>query len=218
MSHPLSAGNSGAGSPTVPQTASTVTASASGTVTPSIAAGSQPCSQAGKPKRISRWSPERLAERRRLMAKIKSETRREVAEWISYAQDTTYQVSLLSIAATGHLTAAAALQMISHYCEQSLQNGGDQFVYRPTQKWLDCTGLSNDEWIHARQLLRDAGFIAERRRFDLALQEIVIEIAFDFYAWADKVEELRQRKGQQIQAELEIEAGVIQTHLAPVQA
>lgn len=102
-----------------------------------------------------------------------------------------YSVPRLYTLLTGGLAAASALRVIEAWSEGQFQRNGSAWVYASTSQWTNRSGLSDEEWIAARQVLREFGLIRERRRYHLELSEIVTEIAFDPEAFAREVADIR---------------------------
>lgn len=163
--------------------------------------------------RSRKWTEEALAERRRLRRQIKQQVKASVDQWMQRAEQSQFTVNYLVVQATGHLTAAAALQVISVASEQQLTATGDPYTYRTQEQWCESSGLSAEEWMTARHALRQRGFVLERRRWDLDLDEIVIDLAFDFDAWAERLAEIRQQAVDFFQFEHERDAGLLKPRL-----
>lgn len=102
-----------------------------------------------------------------------------------------YSVPRLYVMLTGGLAAASALRVIEAWSEAQFQHNGSAWVYASTHQWTNRSGLSDEEWVAARQVLREFGLIRERRRYRLELSEIVTEIAFDPEAFAREVADIR---------------------------
>lgn len=102
-----------------------------------------------------------------------------------------YSVPRLYVMLTGSLAAAGALRLIEAWSEGQFQHNGSAWVYATTYQWTHHSGLSDEEWVAARQVLREFGLIRERRRYSLELSEIVTEIAFDPEAFAREVADIR---------------------------
>jgi hypothetical protein len=168
-----------------------------------------------KKKRASRWTPESLAEHRKLKAKVKANIRRAVDDWMLKAENKTYAASYLMVQATGSLCAAAALQAISTASEKSFTSTGNAFVHRTAEEWHVSAGMAADEWLAARWQLREQGLVIERRRFDLEIDEIVTELAFDFEAWGRRLAEIREQAYAHFRDRFEADAGLLQSYFAP---
>lgn len=102
-----------------------------------------------------------------------------------------YSVARLYVEITGSLPTAAALQLIELWSERAFNANGSPWVFEPAQKWAFYSGLSEEDWVQARATLRSCGLIAERRRYDAALGELVVEIAADAAAVARAVADFR---------------------------
>lgn len=102
-----------------------------------------------------------------------------------------YSVARLYVEITGSLPTAAALQLIENWSEQAFNSTGSPWVFQPAQKWAFHSGLSEEDWVTARATLRACGLIVERRRYDLQLGELVVEIASDAEAVARAVADFR---------------------------
>jgi hypothetical protein len=106
--------------------------------------------------------------------------------------DEMYSVPRLYVVLTGSLASASALQLIETWSEKSFRELGTPWVNATLNTWTHYSGLSDEDWVAAREVLRDFGVIQERRRFDLKRSEIVTEIAFVPEAFAREVAEVRE--------------------------
>jgi hypothetical protein len=105
--------------------------------------------------------------------------------------DEVYTVPMLYVAVTGSLAPAHLLQLIERWSEQSYADTGSSWVRRPVQDWVNFSGLDENDWVAARDSLRERGLIEERRRFDLETDEIITEIAFVPSVFAAEVAKVR---------------------------
>ena len=105
--------------------------------------------------------------------------------------DEVYTVPMLYVAVTGSLAPAHLLQLIERWSEQSYADSGSSWVRRPVQDWVNFSGLDENDWVAARDSLRERGLIEERRRFDLEADEIITEIAFVPSVFAAEVAKVR---------------------------
>jgi hypothetical protein len=105
--------------------------------------------------------------------------------------DEVYTVPMLYVAVTGSLAPAHLLQLIERWSEQSYADTGSSWVRRPVQDWVNFSGLDENDWVAARDSLRERGLIEERRRFDLEADEIITEIAFVPGVFAAEVAKVR---------------------------
>lgn len=174
---------------------------------PALAALPKAQAQAiSKPRRPrAAGTADELEARRRLKARVNAKITKLTDTWM---QDATYhRVSLpyLTIVAAGSLAAASAVQAIGDYSEHAWATTKDEWVFRTLQEWMDSTGLSEDEWMTARHALRDLGIVRERRRFAIAFNGIVTELAFSPDVWATRLSKVRQdiRDGFRDQVEME---------------
>lgn len=116
---------------------------------------------------------------RAIKAAQAAQVERMVAQRMEQLSRETYQVSWLHVEVVGSLPAASALSAIKRCSEQADRATGNPWVALPLQSWLHNTGLDSDQWLQAREALRELGIIHERRCFDPVADEIGTEIAFD---------------------------------------
>lgn len=122
---------------------------------------------------------ETLAAARALKAAQAAQVERMVAQRMTQLSQEAYQVPWLHVEVAGSLPAASALCAIERCSGAADRATGSPWVALPLQNWLRDTGLDSDQWLQAREALRELGIIHERRCFDPAIDEIGTEIAFD---------------------------------------
>ena len=124
-------------------------------------------------------SAEAVAAARALKSAQAAQVERTVDQQMAQLFRETYQVSWLHVEVAGSLPAASALCAIECRSTQANLATGSPWVALPLQDWLHLTGLDTDQWLQARETLRELGVIHEHRCFDPAADEIGTEIAFD---------------------------------------
>ena len=154
---------------------------------------STPPSKSATAKRRSRQFPlgDDLAVARAVKAQQRASVEQTVESRMEQLAREAYQVPWLYVEITGNLPAASALCVIERCSEQARLGTGSGWVHLPLQRWMNFTGLFADQWLAARQELRELGVTRERRTYDLAAGEIVTQIAFVTEAFAQEVAKLR---------------------------
>ncbi|MFT3819791.1 MAG: hypothetical protein QM750_19635 [Rubrivivax sp.] len=94
-------------------------------------------------------------------------------------------------AITGSLASAHALYIIELWSERALTETGSPWVRVPEEQWIYNSGLSFEEWIESRRMLRDLGLIAERRYFDDDRHGLATEYSFDCAGFSRHLAALR---------------------------
>lgn len=136
--------------------------------------------------------PDQLAVARRRKELQRTQVARYVESRLDAMEcDEVYTVPMLYVAVTGSLAPAHLLQLIERWSEQSYADSGSSWVRRPVQEWVNFSGLAENDWVAARDSLRERGLIEERRRFDLDADEIITEIAFVPSVFAAEVAKVR---------------------------
>ena len=134
-----------------------------------------------------------LASRRRRKADETEQVLRYVDDRISALErQETYAVPRLYVAVAGSLAPGHLLSLVIDWTERSDATPDYRWIRRSVQEWIDFSGLHEDDWVAARQVLRDKGLIQERRSYDLAVDEIVVEIAFAPEVFAAEVARVRE--------------------------
>lgn len=136
--------------------------------------------------------PDQLAVARRRKELQRTQVARYVESRLDAMEcDEVYTVPMLYVAVTGSLAPAHLLQLIERWSEQTYADSGSGWVRRPVQDWVNFSGLAENDWVAARDILRERGLIEERRRFDLEADEIITEIAFVPNVFAAEVAKVR---------------------------
>lgn len=136
--------------------------------------------------------PDQLAVARRRKELQRTQVARYVESRLDAMEcDEVYTVPMLYVAVTGSLAPAHLLQLIERWSEQAYADSGSGWVRRPVQDWVNFSGLAENDWVAARDILRERGLIEERRRFDLDADEIITEIAFVPNVFAAEVAKVR---------------------------
>lgn len=136
--------------------------------------------------------PDQLAVARRRKELQRTQVARYVESRLDAMEcDEVYTVPMLYVAVTGSLAPAHLLQLIERWSEQAYADSGSGWVRRPVQDWVNFSGLAENDWVAARDILRERGLIEERRRFDLEADEIITEIAFVPNVFAAEVAKVR---------------------------
>lgn len=102
------------------------------------------------------------------------------------------RVPRMYVVITGSLASASALYLIARTSEEAFQRTGSPWVHADLRFWVHQAGVSEEDWVEARHLLRDLGLIKERRRFDLDRDQIISELAFELDAFSSAVARVRQ--------------------------
>lgn len=137
----------------------------------------------------------------------KAEERAAVARYVDQRMDAmegldAYRIPMLYVAITGSLPSACLLQLVCLWSEEAYASTGSAWVRRSVQTWVNGCGLDEIDWAAAREELRELGLIEERRRYDLAAGELVVEIAFCPSAFADAVAGIREQLRDEAYANL----------------
>ena len=161
---------------------------------PARRAPSQPVT---KPPRPNKQRATSVIDEVALARRRKARERAVVARYVDDRLDAMeceelYAVPHLYVAVTGSLAPAHLLVLVARWSERCYAETGSPWVRRPVQTWVDQSGLPEPDWLAARDALREQGLIDVRRRFDLATNEIVPEIAFVPSAFAAAVAKVRE--------------------------
>lgn len=175
-------------------------------VTDAATPASSPTSRTARQARVSRRQPtmpDQLAEVRRR----KSAERTAVARYVDERLDAmeyqeVYTVPMLYVAVTGSLAPAHLLSLVAQWSEQTYASTGSGWVRQSVQSWVNYSGLVEEDWLAARELLRERGLIEERRRYDTASAEIMTEIAFVPSVFAAEVAKVREQVREEARARL----------------
>jgi hypothetical protein len=106
------------------------------------------------------------------------------------------------VAVTGSLAPAHLLSLVAQWSEQTYASTGSGWVRQSVQSWVNFSGLVEEDWLAARELLRERGLIEERRRYDTASGEIMTEIAFVPSVFAAEVAKVREQVREEARARL----------------
>jgi hypothetical protein len=123
-------------------------------------------------------APTNLGEVRKQKQRQRERLARAVDWYMDQAEQVYLSVPMIYIYVTGSVTAAAALYQIERLSERQFLERDDPWVRMEQQSWLDCTKLHEQEWLDAREDLRQLDLIEERRRYDLERSQIMTEIQF----------------------------------------
>jgi hypothetical protein len=130
------------------------------------------------PKRRSPPAATDLTEVRKRKQRERTRVYKAVDWYMDEAERVHLSVPMIYIYVTGSVTAAAALYQIERLSERQFLERDDPWVRMEQQSWLDCTKLHEQEWLVAREDLRQLDLIEERRRYDLERSQIMTEIQF----------------------------------------
>jgi hypothetical protein len=130
------------------------------------------------PKRRSPPAATDLTEVRKRKQRERTRVYKAVDWYMDEAERVHLSVPMIYIYVTGSVTAAAALYQIERLSERQFLERDDPWVRMEQQSWLDCTKLHEQEWLDAREDLRQLDLIEERRRYDLERSQIMTEIQF----------------------------------------
>lgn len=130
------------------------------------------------PQRRSPPATTDLTEVRKRKQRERTRVYKAVDWYMDEAERVYLSVPMIYIYVTGSVTAAAALYQIERLSERQFLERDDPWVRMEQQSWLDCTKLHEQEWLDAREDLRELDLIEERRRYDLERNQIVTEIQF----------------------------------------
>ncbi|MGM9489536.1 hypothetical protein [Ideonella sp. YS5] len=137
-----------------------------------------------------------LVEVRKRKQRERTRVYKAVDWYMDEAERVYLSVPMIYIYVAGSVTAAAALYQIERFSERQFLERGDPWVRMDQQSWLDCSKLHEQEWLDAREDLRELDLIEERRRYNLERDQIITEIQFlpDGFAKAktDVRDELRE--------------------------
>ena len=137
--------------------------------------------------------PDELADVRRRKSAERTAITRYVDERLDAMEhQEVYTVPMLYVAVTGSLAPAHLLSLVAQWSEQMYASTGSGWVRQPVQAWVNYSGLVEEDWLAARELLRERGLIEERRRYDASVGEIVTEIAFVPSVFASEVAKVRE--------------------------
>ncbi|CAD5366550.1 conserved hypothetical protein [Rubrivivax sp. A210] len=164
--------------------------------TTAVSAERAPAMPSTSPVRVRR-SPrpaatDELAIARRRKAHERSTVARYVDERLDAMEcEEIYSVPVLYVAVAGSLAPAHLLFLVAKWSERTYADTGSGWVRQPVQTWVNFSGLAENDWMAARETLRERGLIEERRGFDLVEHEIVTEIAFVPSVFAAEVARVR---------------------------
>jgi hypothetical protein len=142
------------------------------------AATAAPARPHNRPQRRSPPAPTDLTEVRKRKQRERTRVHKAVDWYMDEAERVYLSVPMIYIYVAGSVTAAAALYQIERLSERQFLERDDPWVRMAQQSWLDCTKLHEQEWLDAREDLRQLDLIEERRRYDLERQQIITEIQF----------------------------------------
>lgn len=177
-------------------------------VTDAAAPASSPIqtSRTARQARVSRRQPampDQLAEVRRRKTAERTAVARYVDERLDAMEyQEVYTVPMLYVAVTGSLAPAHLLALVAQWSEQTYASTGSGWVRQSVQSWVNYSGLVEEDWLAARELLRERGLIEERRRYDTASGEIMTEIAFVPSVFAAEVAKVREQVREEARARL----------------
>lgn len=156
--------------------------------------------------RVSRRQPampDQLAEVRRRKTAERTAVARYVDERLDAMEyQEVYTVPMLYVTVTGSLAPAHLLALVAQWSEQTYASTGSGWVRQSVQSWVNYSGLVEEDWLAARELLRERGLIEERRRYDTASGEIMTEIAFVPSVFAAEVAKVREQVREEARARL----------------
>jgi hypothetical protein len=125
---------------------------------------------------------------------------------VALEHEENFVVPRLHVVITGSLGPASALKLIELWSERSFSERGTPWVFMTLDTWVNYTGLAEEDWLSARQVLRDKGLIQERRRFNHEANELFTEIAFMSEVFSCEVARVREEMRDQAWATLRSEA------------
>lgn len=147
--------------------------------------------------------PDQLAEMRRRRTAERTAVARHVDERLDAMEyREVYTVPMLYVAVAGSLAPAHLLSLVAQWSEQAYAATGSGWVRQPVQAWVDYSGLAEQDWMEAREALRERGLIEERRRYDMTAGEIITEIAFVPSVFAAEVAKVREALREDAKARL----------------
>lgn len=170
------------------------------------ASSSTPMPRTERQARVSRRQPampDQLAEVRRRKTAERTAVARYVDERLDAMEyQEVYTVPMLYVAVTGSLAPGHLLALVAQWSEQTYASTGSGWVRQSVQSWVNYSGLVEEDWLAARELLRERGLIEERRRYDTATAEIMTEIAFVPSVFAAEVAKVREQVREEARARL----------------
>ena len=147
-----------------------------------------------KPARRRSVSPasDEIAQRRAKRAMERARVESYVEQRLEALEYTeVFSVPRMHVFIAGSLAPASALKLIELWSEQSYREHNTPWVSMPLEQWIAHSGLAEEDWVAARQTLRELGLIKERSRFDAEKSALVTEVAFMADVFSAEVARLR---------------------------
>lgn len=148
-------------------------------------------------------SPTNLGDVRRQRDRQRVQLMRAVDDAMERAESTQLSVSWLYVWVARSLGPASALRAIEQASEERFHQCGDPWVNEDVEVFCRRTGLSEEDWIDARRRLREEGLIEERRRYDLDLERIGMQLRFMPEAFCRAAAEVREEVRDQLRPSIE---------------
>ncbi len=147
--------------------------------------------------------PTNIGDVRRRRDRQRVQLMRAVDDAMERAESTQLSVSWLYVWVARSLGPASALRTIEQASEERFHQCGDPWVNEDIEVFCQRTGLSQEDWVDARRRLREEGLIEERRRYDLDLGRIGVQLRFMPEAFCRAAAEVREEVRDQLRPTIE---------------